>query len=71
MYPGRTQRRGGDEDRYERMELDFHERLRHGFLEIAKRYPDRCAVFDAAKDEDDVYEDVIACVNARFSLALD
>ena len=53
------------------MELDFHERLRHGFLEIAKRYPDRCAVFDAAKDEDDVYEDVIACVNARFSLALD
>ncbi len=71
MGLGRTQRRGGDEDRYERMELEFHERLRHGFLEIAKRYPDRCAVFDAAKDEDDVYEDVIACVNARFSLALD
>ena len=71
MGLGRTQRRGGDEDRYERMELEFHERLRNGFLEIAKRYPDRCAVVDAAKDENDVYDDVIACVNARFSLDLD
>ena len=67
----RTKRRGGGEDRYERMEMEFHERLRHGFLEIADRHLDRCAVIDAAKDEDEVYQDVIACVNATFSLALD
>ena len=67
----RTKRRGSGEDRYERMEMEFHERLRHGFLEIADRHLDRCAVIDAAKDEDEVYQDVIACVNATFSLALD
>lgn len=67
----RTQGRVGGEDRYERMDMEFHERLRHGFLKIAERNSDRCAVLDAAKDEDIVYRDMIACVNARFNLALD
>ena len=67
----RTQVRGSSEDRYERMEIEFHERLRFGFLKIAEQNSDRCAVLDAAKDEDHVYRDVIERVNARFSLALD
>ena len=67
----RTQVRGSSEDRYERMVIEFHERLRFGFLEIAEQNSDRCVVLDAAKDEDHVYRDVIEHVNARFSLALD
>ncbi len=67
----RTQDRVGGEDRYERMDMEFHERLRHGFLNIAERNSGRCAVLDAARDEDIVYRDVITCVNARFNLALD
>ena len=67
----RTQGRSGGEDRYERMDMEFHERLRHGFLKIAERNLNRCAVLDAANDEDIVYRDMIACVNARFNLALD
>lgn len=35
------------EDRFERMELEFHERLRAGFLDIAAKEPQRCAVIDA------------------------
>jgi len=42
--------RGEGEDRYERMGLEFHNRLREGFLEIAKKHPGRCAVIDATGD---------------------
>lgn len=38
------------EDRFERMERDFHDRLRNGFLEIAKSDPLRCKVIDASGD---------------------
>lgn len=44
------------EDRFERLDTDFHERLRNGFLQIAKNEPDRCHVIDAEQSMDDVYE---------------
>ncbi|HIC29927.1 MAG TPA: dTMP kinase, partial [Rhodospirillales bacterium] len=34
------------EDRYERMDLDFHRRLRDGFLGIARRNSERCLIVD-------------------------
>ena len=33
--------------RFESRQLDFHNNLRRGFLEIAKREPERCAIIDA------------------------
>ena len=33
--------------RYERMDPAFHARLRDGFIDIAKRHPNRCVVVDA------------------------
>jgi dTMP kinase len=36
------------EDRYERKGLEFHERLRDGFLAIAKAEPERCKVIDGS-----------------------
>ncbi len=44
----RAAARHGDAQRYERMDLDFHGRVRQGFLEIARRHPGRCLVIDAA-----------------------
>jgi dTMP kinase len=41
-------------DRFERMDRGFHERLRQGFLEIARTDPDRCAVIPAAGSPDEV-----------------
>lgn len=38
------------EDRYERMGRDFHERLRRGYLEIARGNPARCVIIDASFD---------------------
>lgn len=60
--------RGGGEDRYERMDVAFHERLRQGFLEIAGRNPLRCVVIDAARGEDEVHAQIIAAVRERMEL---
>lgn len=37
----------GGADRYERMGLAFHERVRRGFRDIARREPGRCAIVSA------------------------
>jgi dTMP kinase len=50
----RARARGGAEDRYESMDPAFHERLRTGFLEIARDDPERCRVIDAGEDEEAV-----------------
>ena len=61
--------RAGDSDRYERMDRDFHERLRRGFLDIADAEPDRCVVVDAERDVDTVAADVLSTVLARLEPA--
>ena len=43
----RTAARPGAEDRYERMNEAFHDRVRAGFHAIAAAEPDRCAVISA------------------------
>lgn len=60
--------RGGAEDRYERMGLGFHQRMRQGFLGIAADNPRRCAVIDAVPPPDIVHRAVLATVEARLSL---
>jgi dTMP kinase len=50
----RASARRGNETRYESLPLDFHERVRRGFLDIAATEPDRCAVIDATSDVDAV-----------------
>ncbi|MCB9995678.1 MAG: dTMP kinase [Rhodospirillales bacterium] len=42
------------EDRFEQMQIDFHERLRQGFLEIAARNPERCVIIDAQQSIDEI-----------------
>jgi dTMP kinase len=66
----RARTRSGGEDRYERMELAFHERLRRGFLEIARAAPERCRVIDARGSIAEVEAEVRRTVAARFALAL-
>jgi dTMP kinase len=61
----RAARRGGEEARFEGKDLGFHERLRAGFLEIARREPQRCVVVDATRDPDTVAALVWDTVTAR------
>ncbi len=46
------------EDRFEQAAIDFHERLRQGFLEIASAEPDRCHVLDARGLEDKIAHEI-------------
>ena len=54
------------EDRYERMDLVFHERLRAGFREIAAREPQRCVVLDGGRDEDAIFAKIQSIIEERF-----
>lgn len=57
--------RGLFETRFESKGLEFHERLRRGFLDIAAAHPERCVVIDADGDQDTVEARVWAAVEAR------
>ncbi len=54
--------------RFESQKLEFHNNLRKGFLEIAKREPERCAVIDANTDIHTLHKRVIAVVQSRLGL---
>lgn len=62
-------RRGG-EDRYERMQLSFHEKLRAGFQAIAKAEPSRCALIDASAGVDLIQAAIRALLVDRLGVAL-
>ena len=63
--------RGADPDRYEKMDTAFHERLRQGFLDIARKDPVRCAVIDADSDLDNVTARIFDCVETRLGVTLE
>lgn len=54
--------------RFEVRELEFHNNLRKGFLEIAKQEPERCVVLDADKTVEDLHKDIVATVAQRLGL---
>jgi dTMP kinase len=61
----RTHARMDGEDRYERMDLSFHQRLRAGFLEIAALEPQRCVIIDASGSVDEVHAAILKAVAER------
>lgn len=64
----RAKVRSGDENRFERFNSEFHEKLRQAFIDIAKRNGDRCMLLDASGSEDDVAGLIWQTVAKRFSL---
>ncbi len=61
----RTAHGQGASDAYEARELAFHERVRAGYLDIARREPGRCAVIDGAAAEDETAGAVWDALSAR------
>lgn len=57
--------RGLFETRFESKGLEFHERLRRRFLEIAREKSDRCVIIDAVGDEETVAARVWSAVEGR------
>ncbi|MBO6784715.1 MAG: dTMP kinase [Alphaproteobacteria bacterium] len=56
-----------NEDRFEKMDPAFHERLRAGFLEIARNSGGRCVVIDADREPDTIAADIWDRVSERLS----
>lgn len=53
---------GAEKDRLESAGIEFHKRVRNGYLEIAKKNPQRIKVVDASQTIEDVQRDVIKIV---------
>jgi dTMP kinase len=66
----RAHARRGTETRFESMDMEFHHRIRAGFLAIAKEEPSRCIVFDASQDKVTLHKQVIESLNHKLGLAL-
>jgi dTMP kinase len=62
--------RAGREDRYERMDIEFHRRLRDGFHAIAAAEPARCAIVDAAAPIGEVQRRIRDIVGQRLGASL-
>ena len=57
--------RGLFETRFESKGLEFHQKLREGFLAVAERHPERCVVLDATGEVEEVAERLWAVVEER------
>lgn len=57
--------RGLFETRFESKGLEFHQKLREGFLAVAERHPERCKVLDAKGEVEEVAERLWAMVEER------
>jgi dTMP kinase len=64
----RMRARGGDDDRYERLNEEFHQRVNVGFRAIAATQT-RCALVDASGPAADVHAAVMATVRSRLPVA--
>jgi len=50
------------EDRFEKEALSFHEKVRQGYLTLAKREPTRFRIIDASRDPDSIHKEVVQVV---------
>ncbi|MBI4496153.1 MAG: dTMP kinase [Deltaproteobacteria bacterium] len=63
----RMEEKAGPEDRFEKEPLDFHRRVREGYLALARKEPGRVIRLDGTKSEGVLQREVIA----RFSRTLE
>ena len=55
------------EDRYEARKIEFHEKLRQGYLMIAKQNTKRCHVIDAAQNIEDIQTQIMSDIKGMLS----
>lgn len=55
-------------DRIEQEDIDFHKRLREGFLKIAEKNKNRIVVIDGNKDKELVFKEIITILKKRYNM---
>ena len=48
--------------------IDFHQKVRNTFLELAKRYPERFVIIDASKSQEEVAETTLKVIKDRLCM---
>ncbi len=56
------------EIRFENKALQWHKKLRRGYLEIAENEAERCVVLNADKTVAKLHDDIVAVIEAKFNL---
>lgn len=56
---GRMKKAERTQDRMESEAIEFHQKVRNGFLELTKRHPQRIKRLDASKSADEVFEQAL------------
>lgn len=56
------------ETRIESQALEWHRRLRQGYLEIAEEERARCVVLNADKSVDELHQDIVRVINEKFGV---
>ena len=57
--------RSNVETRFEKETLAFHEKVRSGYLELARQEPDRIRIIDASNDKKKVSEDIMSILTHK------
>lgn len=65
------QRVGKEKDRMESAGVEFFERVRNGFLEIAKQEPERVKVINSSDSIENIHKQILELVESIFSTAHD
>ncbi|MBI2092550.1 MAG: dTMP kinase [Deltaproteobacteria bacterium] len=58
----------GKPDRFEQEKMDFHERVRNGYLALAKKEPKRFIVINGRKTVEEIHKEIISCISSAISL---
>lgn len=66
----RAKSRLGSETRFENLDIDFHHQVRAGFLEIARREPQRIVSLDAEQDKTLLHNEVKKAIKERLGVSL-
>ncbi len=64
----RSKARRSNEDRYERMDLNFHQRVREGFLKISAQDPERFTVLNASQTIENISNQIFEIISKKFQL---
>ena len=59
-------RKASKEDRFELETVEFHNRVRKGFLQIASEEPERVKVIDASRNPDEISEEIIKTIEEQW-----
>ena len=65
----RRRRAGAAADRFEAEDAEFHERVRQGFLALAREDPHRIRIVDGSRSSEEVHREILAACSVELGVA--